>query len=375
MDKVYAVLLAGGASERMGKNKLLLPINGKTPLARSLEAVLSAANRPARVVIVAAGACMDEAERLAANYPDVVVTAGGSTRGESARNALRALGEEEGVVAIHDAARCLMSAAAFDAAVESARRYGCGVAAIPVRDTVRDARGTAVSRQGLYVVQTPQAFDVKRIREAYALAAREGSAYTDDLGAWLAAGNEARFSKGDLMNQKLTYPEDVPFFEKASRGNLRVGIGEDTHRLVEGRRLVLGGVEIPYEKGLLGHSDADALAHAVTDALLGAAALGDIGGHFPDTDGRYKDIRSLELLARTAELLRERGYAVGNVDATITAERPKLAPHIGEMRNNIARTLGCDVSRVSVKATTGEGMNDEGRGNCITARAVCTIAD
>lgn len=138
---------------------------------------------------------------------------------------------------------------------------------------------------------------------------------------------------------------------------------------------MLGGVEIPYEKGLLGHSDADALAHAVTDALLGAAALGDIGGHFPDTDGRYKDIRSLELLARTAGLLRERGYAVGNVDATITAERPKLAPHIGEMRNNIARTLGCDVSRVSVKATTGEGMNDEGRGNCITARAVCTIAD
>lgn len=235
MDKVYAVLLAGGASERMGKDKLLLPINGKTPLARSLEAVLSAANRPARVVIAAAGACMDEAERLAANYPDVVVTAGGSTRGESARNALRALGEEGGVVAIHDAARCLMSAAAFDAAVESARRYGCGVAAIPVRDTLRDGRGEAVSRQGLYAVQTPQAFDVKRICEAYALAAREGSAYTDDLGAWLAAGNEARFSKGDLMNQKLTYPEDVPFFEKASRGNLRVGIGEDTHRLVEGR--------------------------------------------------------------------------------------------------------------------------------------------
>ena len=155
--------------------------------------------------------------------------------------------------------------------------------------------------------------------------------------------------------------------------NLRIGFGEDTHRLQEGRRLILGGVEIPYRLGLLGHSDADALCHAIIDALLGAAALGDIGRHFPDTEKRYKDADSLKLLAHANEMLREHGYAAVNTDSVITAQEPKLAPHIDGMRKNIARVLGLDISCVSVKATTPEHTGAEGNLECITVRSVVLV--
>ncbi|MFO7152669.1 MAG: 2-C-methyl-D-erythritol 2,4-cyclodiphosphate synthase [Bacillota bacterium] len=154
---------------------------------------------------------------------------------------------------------------------------------------------------------------------------------------------------------------------------MRVGIGYDAHRLVAGRRLVLGGVEIPFEKGLLGHSDADVLVHAINDALLGAAALGDIGVHFPDTDPEYKDIRSIILLERVGELLKNEGFEVLNIDSVICAERPKLSPYIDKMRENIAKALRISKDRVSVKATTTEGMGFEGRGEGISAQAVCLI--
>jgi len=154
---------------------------------------------------------------------------------------------------------------------------------------------------------------------------------------------------------------------------MRVGIGYDAHRLVAGRKLVLGGVEIPFEKGLLGHSDADVLVHAINDALLGAAALGDIGVHFPDTDPEYKDIRSIILLERVGELLKNEGFEVLNIDSVICAERPKLSPYIDKMRENIAKALRISKDRVSVKATTTEGMGFEGRGEGISAQAVCLI--
>lgn len=154
---------------------------------------------------------------------------------------------------------------------------------------------------------------------------------------------------------------------------MRIGIGYDVHQLVEGRKLVLGGVSIPFEKGLLGHSDADVLVHAINDALLGACALGDIGKHFPDTDPAYKDISSIKLLKRVKDLLSVHGYKVVNIDSVICAERPKLAPYIDEMRKNIAETLSIAVDRVSVKATTTEGLGFEGKGEGISAQAVCLI--
>lgn len=154
---------------------------------------------------------------------------------------------------------------------------------------------------------------------------------------------------------------------------MRVGMGYDVHRLVEERALILGGVEIPYEKGLLGHSDADVLLHAIMDALLGAAALGDIGRHFPDTDPAYKGISSILLLEHVGALLKEHGYQVGNIDATIIAQRPKMAPHIGKMRSNIAKALGIQENQVNVKATTEEGLGFTGLGEGISSQAICLL--
>ena len=154
---------------------------------------------------------------------------------------------------------------------------------------------------------------------------------------------------------------------------MRIGHGYDVHRLTEGRRLVLGGVEIPFEKGLLGHSDADVLVHAVMDALLGALAMGDIGRHFPDSDPQYKGADSIQLLVRVAQMIHERGYCVSNLDCTINAEKPKLAPYIQQMRENIAKACGCNVSRVSVKATTEEGLGLHGEG--IGAVCVCLLCE
>jgi 2-C-methyl-D-erythritol 2,4-cyclodiphosphate synthase len=154
---------------------------------------------------------------------------------------------------------------------------------------------------------------------------------------------------------------------------MRIGMGHDVHRLVEGRKFIMGGVEIPYEKGLLGHSDADVLLHAVMDALLGAAALGDIGKHFPDTDEKYKGISSLQLLKHVSLLLEEKEYSIINIDATIVAQRPKMRPYIDQMRKNIASVVGIDVDRVNVKATTEEGLGFTGEGLGISADAICLI--
>ena len=154
---------------------------------------------------------------------------------------------------------------------------------------------------------------------------------------------------------------------------MRIGQGYDVHKLVEGRKLILGGVGIPYEKGLLGHSDADVLVHAVMDALLGAAALGDIGQHFPDTDPRYEGISSIELLKKVGELLEEKGYVVENIDATIIAQKPKMAPHIPTMRENIAEALGIKISQLNIKATTEEGLGFTGQGEGISSQAICSL--
>ena len=156
-------------------------------------------------------------------------------------------------------------------------------------------------------------------------------------------------------------------------GLMRVGMGYDVHKLTEGRDLILGGVNIPWEKGLLGHSDADVLLHAIMDALLGAAALGDIGKHFPDTDPAYKGISSMKLLSRVAELIREKGYVVENIDATIIAQKPKMAPHIPKMRENIAQALGIEISQLNIKATTEEGLGFTGHGEGISSQAICSL--
>lgn len=224
-------------------------------------------------------------------------------------------------------------------------------------------------RGTLYAVQTPQCF--RRALYTQALAAVTGEKarlVTDDCSLFELAGLPVRLTEGDYANYKITTKEDLQ-----KEKTMRIGHGYDVHRLVEDRKLIMGGVEIPYEKGLLGHSDADVLLHAVMDAVLGAAALGDIGQHFPDNDPAYKGADSLALTREVARIIAEHGYKVGNIDATILCQRPKLAPHIPAMRRNIADAFGLPVDAVSVKATTEEHLGFTGEGLGIAAHAVALI--
>ncbi len=370
---VACVLLAAGNSERMGENKLTLSFNGQTPLALCADAFFTAEKELYKMAIAVGTSTRAQGERLRARYGErVVLVEGGSTRAQSVYNALRALDGAE-VVAIHDAARCLVTPAVIKESIKSAVSCGSGVAGIPARDTVRLAGNGILDRSRVILAQTPQSFRYDRIFAAYQKAFEEGYEATDDLALYERMGYTGVFTGGSILNQKLTYPSDMPMFDAVLGTTQRVGFGEDTHRLAEGRALILGGVQIPYKLGLYGHSDADALTHAVIDALLGAAALGDIGRHFPDTDEGYKDISSLILLEHTAALLERAGYRTVNIDATVIAQEPKLFPYISEMRAKLARALNIDTALVSVKATTPEHLGPEGRLEGITARCICAI--
>ncbi|MDO4567388.1 MAG: 2-C-methyl-D-erythritol 2,4-cyclodiphosphate synthase [Clostridia bacterium] len=372
-----AVLLAAGGGTRMGGGKLLARFAGKTPLELCLEAF-----EDMPVVVVAAPELLEHARSAcAAHGADSRVVTGADTRQGSALCGLRALWDDVDYVMLHDAARCLIDVQTVRRLAAHAREHGCAVACAPCRDTVRDAQtGAALDRSRLLLMQTPQVFKYRDILAAHERFAGEKDA-PDDAELYARAGGVLSYVECAPTNAKLTYPADRELFDAVAwhrragaEAGVRVGYGEDTHRYAEGRELVLGGVSIAYRMGLLGHSDADALTHAVTDALLGAAALGDIGAHFPDTDSAYEGCRSLELLARAGEMLGECGWRVANVDATVVAQEPKLAPHIGSMRANIARALGVDAQAVSVKATTPEWTGPEGRLECVTARAVASIA-
>ena len=224
-------------------------------------------------------------------------------------------------------------------------------------------------RSTLFAVQTPQCFRTALYRQALdAVDTATAALVTDDCSLFELAGLPVTLTEGDYANLKITTPEDLQ-----KEKTMRIGHGYDVHRLVEGRKLILGGVEIPYEKGLLGHSDADVLLHAVMDAVLGAAALGDIGKHFPDTDPAYKGADSLALTREVAAILTRHGYKLGNIDATLLCQAPKLAPHIPAMRQNIADAFGVDISAVSVKATTEEHLGFTGEGLGIAAHAVALI--
>jgi 2-C-methyl-D-erythritol 4-phosphate cytidylyltransferase/2-C-methyl-D-erythritol 2,4-cyclodiphosphate synthase len=234
-----------------------------------------------------------------------------------------------------------------------------------------------IARETVFLAQTPQAFTRDVLREALALAAK-GVEATDEASLAERAGRAVRIVAGEASNIKITTAGDLPAAEAIARGSKpartgRAGTGYDLHRLVEGRPLILGGITIPFPKGLAGYSDADAVCHAITDAILGAAAAGDIGRHFPDTDPAWKDASSLDLLRRAVEIIGERGLGVGNVDATIIAERPKLAPYIDAMREKIAAALDVEIDRVSIKGKTNEGVGALGRGEAIAVHAIALV--
>ncbi len=376
----YAIVLAGGSGSRMGakRNKVLMTLGGQTVIARAIAAFEGLV---AGVVLVGRRADFDDLQQAAAPFGDFVTLAqGGETRQESVWRGLCALPDACTHVLIHDGARCLVDAETIRRCMASAEKHGSGVAAIPAVDTIKqaDAQGVVTGtpdRAHLMAVQTPQAFPAEIIKRAHLSAQAEGFTGTDDASLVERLGLAVHLTPGSRRNMKLTTPEDMMIAAALidDLPELRTGMGYDVHRLVEGRELILCGVTVPHTLGLLGHSDADVALHALMDAMLGAAALGDIGRHFPDTDERYRGVSSMTLLRRVAELLAQHGAQVTNCDVTIAAQRPRLLPHIAQMRQNVADALQLPVSRVNVKATTTERLGFEGREEGISAQAVCMV--
>lgn len=386
--KIWGVVVAAGAGRRMGSTvaKQFLKLGGEPVVVHALRAFARWSRLTGLVITVPAAdipLVVDEILPKIQGLPPVKVVAGGAERQDSVRNGLEALtgAAPEDVVLIHDGVRPFLPVERLDALVEAAFPDGA-LLAVSARDTVKRVdEGRVVKtldRSSLALAQTPQAFPHGLICMAHRDAAAKGLAATDDIALVEALGLSPRVVEGDPMNIKVTTPEDMMIGEGLlSRGmsaGLRVGQGYDAHRLVEGRPLIIGGVNIPYDLGLLGHSDADVLAHAIADACLGAAKLGDIGRHFPDTDPRFKGADSMKLLTAVAMLIGECGGRILNVDATLLAQRPKIAAHIPAMEANIASALALEPAKVNVKATTTEGMGFVGTGEGMAAQAVALLA-
>ena len=384
--RVTAIIAAGGRGQRFGsaRPKQLLTVGGRPMLERSVALFLDHPDVDEIVVALPADLAADPPPYLRAASKPIRVVAGGARRQDSVANAFQAASAESLVVVVHDAARPFASADLVSRTIAAAVESGAALAALRVSDTVKRIGDRMVietlPRESLYLAQTPQAFRREILREALALGEAGGDA-TDEASLAERAGHAVRVVEGEPGNIKITMPEDLAVAEAIARraGHagrqpaIRVGTGYDLHRLVEGRPLILAGVRMAFERGLLGHSDADVVCHAVTDAILGAAAAGDIGRHFPDTDPRWKDASSLDLLRRAVGTVRATGFAVVNIDVVVIAERPTLWPFVDAMRANLAEAVGVPVDAVSLKGKTNEGVDTTGRGEAIACHAVALV--
>lgn len=366
--KTAVIVTAAGASRRMGGSipKQYLDLNGLTVLQRSVKAFCDFKKDFFICVTVPAGDT-DYVRRMldgAGLVADLIVE-GGETRQISVYNALKALPEDTETVLIHDGARPFVTPQVIAGVLDALKDHDAVVPGVTPKNTIRTAEAT-LDRSSLYEVQTPQGFSYPILMKANEKAFEDGFSATDDASLAERAGASVFISPGDYANIKITTPEDIPV-------TVRTGMGYDVHRLVPGRRLFLGCVEIPYEKGLLGHSDADVVSHAIADAILGAAALGDIGRHFPDKDPQYEGMSGAEILHKTSEILHSAGFTLVNADATLVAEKPKIAPYAAQMNRNTAAALGVPENCVSIKATTEEGLGISGSGDAMAAYAVATV--
>lgn len=393
IPKVSVVIAAGGTGTRIGsaQPKQFLAVGGVPILVRTVEALLRL-DGLIEVIIALPQEHIPRAETLLRmrDWPvPVTCIAGGATRQQSVRRGVRRTAAEADLILVHDAVRPFCGPEMLGRVAAAAGAVGGAVPGLPATETIQrvapDGRVIETPpREELVAIQTPQGFRAGILRAALERAADEGFDGTDESSVVRWAGNDVVVVEGAPENIKITRPLDLAIAERLlARGGpgeesggkrmMRIGHGIDYHRLIEGRKLILGGVEIPYERGLEGHSDADALLHAVCDALLGAAAQGDIGRLFPDTDPAHRDRSSLEFLREVNVRLGREHWSVCNIDATILAQRPKLAPYFASMRNNIARELGLSPEAVNIKATTTEGLNAEGRGEGISAHAVALV--
>lgn len=376
MGSVYGILLAAGASTRMGEDKMFIKIGPKTVVERSMEA-MQQSGCFTRVIIVVRKQDKDAIGPLAQSIfgSGFALVEGGSERQYSVANALLALPEAE-IALVHDAARCFAEPQLFRDCVDAAREYGAAAAGVRTHDTVKTVEGDTITgtldRSRLVNIHTPQAARVELLKAAHENARAKGFLGTDESSLLEQLGVPVRLVESRTSNIKITTQEDIMAGQQLANGKYRCGTGYDAHRLVPGLPLYIGGVKVPHTHGLSGHSDADVLLHAIIDALLGAAAAGDIGHHFPPVE-TYRGISSLKLLERTLEIITEKGFVVVNVDATVIMQKPRLAPHVQQMRENIAAALGTAIENVSVKATTTEGMGFEGQQQGVSAMAVATL--
>lgn len=386
--RVGGIIAAGGLGARLGAGqpKQFLELDGRSMLERSL-AVLATHPDVHEVVVALPEAHLDPLPPcLLQTWPcPVRAVSGGVRRQDSVANAFAALAADSDVVLVHDAARPFASAALVSRMIEAAIVAGAAIPAVAATDTVklgRTADGRAwvaatVPRQDVFLVQTPQAF-TREVLEAALAGGVEADVATDEAGLVERLGRPVQLVEGEPANVKITTPSDLAA-ARARTGSgaglpaMRIGSGYDLHRLVPGRPLILGGVDIPFETGLDGHSDADIICHAVTDAVLGAAALGDIGQLFPDTDRAWKGADSITLLRQAMQRVQEAGFGVSNVDVTVIAERPKLLPHVPAIRANLAAALGIAPSAVSVKGKTNEKVDSMGRGESMACHAVALL--
>ncbi len=382
-----AVILAAGSNTRMGGNvkKQMLPILGKTVLWRTLSAfegcelvdsIILAVHKDDREYII---------DKIAPEFKKIKkVIVGGNTRAESARLCFEALPEDTTHVAIHDGARCLITPEMISKVVLKAFECGAATAGSYVTDTVKLVSEdgfveTTIPREKVFMASTPQVFLTEVYKKALS-STNDVCQITDDNMLVEALGTKISAVDLGRENIKITTPSDIEYAEYIlskrevdKMAEIRVGHGYDVHRFAEERKLIIGGVDIPFVLGLLGHSDADVLTHAIMDALLGAAALGDIGRHFPDSDEKYRGISSIELLRHVRALLESNGYIIKNIDATLVLQKPKIAEYVDKMICNISEALNISSCQVNVKATTEEKLGFTGSGEGAAAHAVALI--
>lgn len=368
--KVVAAILAAGRGERFGGDKTQILLMGK-PLWRWSFETFRCHPRVDGVGLVASP---ENREALSAASGALFVVAGGATRTDSSAAALAAVPDDTDIVLIHDAARPFVADSVITDVIEAAARSGAAAPGIPVTDTiklVRDGSVQTLDRRELVAMQTPQGARREILQRAFAATVRDA---TDDMQLMEAIGITPEIVAGDPANLKITRPEDVRRYGR-NESDVRTGMGYDVHPFSSdpGRPLMLGGVHFEGSCGLEGHSDADVLLHAVVDALLGAAGLGDIGQHFPNSDSCWKDASSTLFLRHAGQLLKDEGWRVQNVDVTVIAEQPRVMARSADICGKIAAALETDVSRVNVKATTNERLGFIGRGEGIAAMAIATL--
>lgn len=372
--KVNVVIPCGGSGERcgLGFNKLFAPILGKAVIYHTVSKFFNLQNQNFDIEKIILPINMNDkqnfAKTLNAFEEKIIFCDGGNTRTASITNALKLAGNCD-IICIHDGARPFVNDEIIEDSLQKASEFGSGIAAFNAVDTIAITNGKSIQtvpkRDDIFCLQTPQSFKAEQILKAYSMITANDN-FTDDSGVYQKYIAPCHLSLGSPTNRKITYKQDLLSFE-----NCYIGVGYDTHQLIEGRDLILGGVKIEYEKGLLGHSDADVLTHAIMDAIFGACGERDIGVHFPDTDPKYKGISSILLLTECLSIIRAKGFEIKNINAVIMCQKPKLAKLIPSMIENLAKAMNISKAAINISATTTEGLGFVGREEGIATHCNC----